>query len=329
MALLSDIRIYAAAVAPEDDVTTQIGGAPDLTKKHDFVDFFGPYAVVSSDPADTTQTVTLTYRDLLGAIVEAAPVALAGQTLVAGVVGIAQIMKAVKSGTCAGDVALVPATVALQEGTAQGPGSGTDTLQLDATASAVDDTYVGGVVRLTFGAGAGELARIIAYVGATKTATMSRAWTVPPTSTTQFRISDGIVFDTLPSEILSVVRLFYNAVALVTPLPFYQKVFFKNVSASKTLTVCEIAELAGQPEVVPISFDLDPAVNSASDNGVGNGRLVAPAGYVFGDASQSVPGGRLKPGWYIGVWLELAVPAGLGTDVSSTYAQTFSSEAEV
>jgi hypothetical protein len=327
--LLSDIRVYAATVAPEDDTTTQVGGAPDLTKKHDFTNPAGPYQVVSSSAADTTQTVTVTHR-VLRSIVADTPVALNGQTPVAGAANLIRVLKAVKSATCAGDIA-VEAQTAEHSGTAQGAGSGTDTIQLDTAASTVDDAYNGRVIRLTAGPGVGELAVILDYVGATQTATVSKAWATPPTSATSYRLAPGLVFDRQPSEIMTVARVFISAESgAAAARTFYQKVYVKHTAASgdsSTLTTCTVIEADDEAEDVgaDIRFGLDAAINTNSDNGVGNNRQVAPAGVTFGEAETAVPGNELAGGSYIGVWLALTLPAGQPASAGS-YIPRFSAE---
>lgn len=329
--LLGDIKIHAAAVAPEDDVATQVGGAPDLAKKHDFSDVEGGYQIVSASAADTTQTVTLTYRNFVDEIVEGAPETLTGQTPVIGAVSIGRIMKAMKSATCAGDVAL-EARIATREGIAQGAGPGTDTLQLDVDASAVDAAYVGQVVRLTFGPGTGEIAYGVAYDGTTKVLTVSREWTTPPTSATSFRLANGLVFDRQPSEIMSVVRMFYDAFApssVQAERKFYQKILYRHSDQSGSglsVTNVELSESfdGAEAEGADIKFDVDDAPNTASDNGVGNNRQVAPAGYTFDDAAKPVNlGGSVAPGEYVSVWLELTLAPGQA-DILAVYTPQFS-----
>lgn len=62
------------------------------------------------------------------------------------------------------------------------------TATLDAGASAVDNYYVGQLLTLTVGTGAGQTRRIIGYVGSTKVATVDSAWATNPASGTAYRI---------------------------------------------------------------------------------------------------------------------------------------------
>lgn len=60
------------------------------------------------------------------------------------------------------------------------------TITLDGSASAVDSFYVGEIVYLTGGTGAGQARVITGYVGATKVATVNRAWATNPDNTSTF-----------------------------------------------------------------------------------------------------------------------------------------------
>jgi len=73
-----------------------------------------------------------------------------------------------------------------QTGTAQAGAASTITLA--AAASATDNIYNGYGVRITSGTGAGQDRIISGYVGATKVATVSAAWTVQPNSTSVYEV---------------------------------------------------------------------------------------------------------------------------------------------
>jgi hypothetical protein len=315
--LLSDIKLYAAAVTPEDDVATAIGGAIDLTKKFDFSDFTGTCQAVSSEAADTTQSVTLTYRDTAG-VIQTLVIALNGLTPVTNAGSIERILKAVKDLTCAGDVALENQT-AERTNTLASLGTSADEVVLDAGASAVDGFYNGMVFRATAGAGVGDIAEIINYVGASKTATLSRAvdGVYGFDGTTVFRISKGVFFDKTPSEIMYVVRLDYDSAAEApggSDLNFYEKGYFKHTDASGsglTLLTCSVTEVADPS--ARVTFALDTAINGSGTNGGGNNRQVAPVAGVtaFDSAAKTVPGGAtMAPADIIGVWIALAADAG-------------------
>lgn len=74
----------------------------------------------------------------------------------------------------------------VQSGTAQaGAGSA---ITLAAGASATDDLYKGALVKLTSGTGVGQTRVILSYVGATKVATLSRAWATNPDNTSVYSV---------------------------------------------------------------------------------------------------------------------------------------------
>lgn len=77
----------------------------------------------------------------------------------------------------------------LEIGLAQAGGA--STLQLLASASAVDNLYSGKSVAITAGTGAGQERSILSYVGATTTVTVDEAWTTAPDSTSVYVITFG------------------------------------------------------------------------------------------------------------------------------------------
>lgn len=62
------------------------------------------------------------------------------------------------------------------------------TITLDASASATNDLYRYNIIKIRGGTGAGQSRQISAYVGASKVATVSLAWTVVPDNTSVFEI---------------------------------------------------------------------------------------------------------------------------------------------
>lgn len=75
---------------------------------------------------------------------------------------------------------------AISDGTAQA-GAAT-TITLAAGESAVDHTLEGTIVRLTGGTGAGQVRLVSGYVGSTKVATVSRAWSTNPDNTSTYEL---------------------------------------------------------------------------------------------------------------------------------------------
>ena len=74
--------------------------------------------------------------------------------------------------------------------TAQAGGSATITL--DSGASSTDDIFIGSVIRTTGGTGSGQTRAISDYVGSSKVATVSVAWTTQPASDTTFTIDSHV-----------------------------------------------------------------------------------------------------------------------------------------
>ena len=74
----------------------------------------------------------------------------------------------------------------LRQGVAQAGAASTVTL--DSAASAVDNFYKGAQVALVAGTGAGQVRSVRSYVGATKVATVGRAWATNPDATSVFAI---------------------------------------------------------------------------------------------------------------------------------------------
>lgn len=305
---LNDLKLYGSATMPDDDVPVAIGGAIDTQKKVDFTDFNGSVQAVSSAAGDTTQTVTVTFRDSAG-VKTTAVVTLSGLTPVAFSPTMERLLKAVKSATTAGDVA-VEAAVAERSGTAQA-GAAT-TITLDAGASAVDDFFLGMICRLTAGTGNGQIRQVIAYNGTTKVATVNHPWTTNPDATTTFRLAKGFFFDKNPAEVLQVRRPFFDAAAnppAGAQKKYYDKAFFRNSHGSLALTSSVVKEFSDPSGL--IAFGLETVVNGSGTNGAGNNRLVTPSGITFDSADKSVPGGgTLNFGDVIGVWFELTLAGG-------------------
>ena len=80
------------------------------------------------------------------------------------------------------------ASVIVHSGTAQGPGTGNNQIQLDAGASSTNGAYDPGLVFIETGTGAGQTRLILQYNGSTKVATVDRDWRVNPDNTSEFVI---------------------------------------------------------------------------------------------------------------------------------------------
>ncbi len=77
--------------------------------------------------------------------------------------------------------------ISIHSGTAQ-TGSTSNTIKLDAAASATDNLYTGDLVTITSSTGVGQSRTILSYNGTTKVATIDRNWSVTPTNTSTFDI---------------------------------------------------------------------------------------------------------------------------------------------
>jgi hypothetical protein len=72
-------------------------------------------------------------------------------------------------------------------------GGAANTITLESTASAVNDYYVGWLVKLEGGPGAGQQANITAYNGTTKVATVSSTFSPAPTSATRYHLESNAI----------------------------------------------------------------------------------------------------------------------------------------
>jgi len=315
--LLRDLRLYGSATMADDDTPTAIGGAIDLTKRVVFVDEGGDFQAVSSAAADTTQTVTVSYRDAGGAI-QTQAFALNGRTPVLHTMTADRILKAVKGASCAGDVAIENQTPVRTTNTAQAGSA--DDITLDAGASGSDDAYRGMIIRLNGGTGQYQIRHIISYNGTTKKATVSSAWGTNPDGTSTFIISKGFYFELAPTEALEVRRAFYNAAAdppAGSAKTYYEKCFFKNCHGSLTLTGATVKENADPSGLV--TFTLETTNNGSGTNGANN-RQVAPVSGVgtFSSADQNPAGSQMDAADRVGVWLKLSLAAGTAAQ-NTTY----------
>jgi hypothetical protein len=89
------------------------------------------------------------------------------------------------------------ASQVVHTGTAQGPGTGSNQIQLDTGASATDGVYDPSMVYIESGTGAGQSRLITQYVGSTRTATVDRDWRVAPAADSVFVIQATIGFNSV------------------------------------------------------------------------------------------------------------------------------------
>ena len=311
-----DIIVYGSATMADDDSTLAIGGAINTARKVIFVTLSvsGTVQYVSSNSGDTTQTVTVSYLDNDN-VLQTEVKTLTGQTPVAGVATMKILLKAIKSATSAGDVA-VEASSAERTGTCQA-GSTSTTIKLDSGASSVDDFYKHMIVRTAVTSV--EVREVLSYTGSSKVAVVSRAWSVTPDGTTTFRVSRGMLFDTSPTEITEVRRVFFNAQANApggATKTYYDKVFFKNTNGTSGVSSASLV-LTSDPKNVS-QFGVAASLGDSGTNGGGNNRQIAPAGITF-NASDKNLAGVLSAGTSQGTWLKLTVAAGIASQ--DTFAE--------
>lgn len=308
MAVLArDLRFYGSASMPDDDSATNIGGAVDVSVQVAFRSAAGLFQLVSDDSGDT-ESVEIFYKDS-AQVVQSEAQSLTGLTPVAYAAVVTRLLKAVKAGSTAGNVAVERQTAA-RLATAQ---AGTvDGITLDSGASAVDGAYRSMIIRITTGTGAGQIRRIVQYTGADKIALVNRPFSPAPDNTSVFRIAEGFFFEVEPDECLEVRRLHYAVAADIfggVERDYYDKFFIKNLSGDPfiTVTVSEASDPEGQ-----LDFALESTVDGSGTNGSGNNRQVEPVAGVsaFSSLAKAVPGGDLDPGQAIGVWSHLTLPAG-------------------
>lgn len=312
--LADDIIVYGSANMQESDSGAQ-GGAIATGKRVVFADIApaGNVEIVSSAAGDTTQNVTVTGRNAAGEIISEAKT-LNGQTPVPMTAETTweRLLKAVKSASTTGDVAVM-ATTNERANTAQGGAAKTASemayITLDAGASAVDDAYNGMVLRTTGGTGPNQIRRIVDYEGATKKAWVAGGWATVPDGTTTFEVTEGMVFEKSPVEVTEVRRPFYDVSAEAaggSARDYYEKVFFKNTHGSLALTGAQIAEQADPSGKV--TFGL---AGTLDDTATSTDRRTAPGGITFDSAAKNVANSQNhSAGAAQGTWLKLSLAAG-------------------
>ena len=73
-------------------------------------------------------------------------------------------------------------------------GSTTTTIVLAATASAVNDAYIGMPITIASGLGSGQTRTVIDYIGSTRTAIVDSAWTITPDITSNYSITANVTY---------------------------------------------------------------------------------------------------------------------------------------
>lgn len=313
--LMSDVEFYGCANHQQTDSGTQ-GGAIDTAKRVVFSDLSASdnLQIISSSAADTTPTVTITGRKPDGTIAQETKT-LNGQTAVActTVTSWERLLRGLKSGTCAGDVAIERATATRSntaQGGAQSNASTAAYITLDASASGTDDLYRGMVIRTTGGTGPNQIRTCIKYDGTLKRAYVDRDWGTLVDATTTFRVGEGMYFPKSPAEVLEVLRLFYNASADVaggSSRTYYEKFFIKNRHATLALTAAQVAESADPSGNV--TYGLESSLDGSTTS---TDRRTAPGGVTINNTTpKNVANSQnLSSGSAQAVWACLTLAAG-------------------
>lgn len=119
--------------------------------------------------------------------------------------------------------------------TAQAGAAGTITL--DTSASATNDYYNGMVILIVSGTGAGQSRVITDYVGASKVATVGKAWATNPDATSEFVIIPGDdTWSTAPGAELAALPTFASSYADMLQFLF-QRFAYKRTQTATTFTM--------------------------------------------------------------------------------------------
>lgn len=311
-----------------DGLTT--GGAPNFASRIGFSDFSASSigAWISSSSSDSTGvTGTIIGRDNTGAVQTQSTV-LNGNAAASGSQSWQRLLQGNVSGTAAGDVAFLMASVILT-GTAQAAAntSGTTapfiTLQSGQGASGA----VENIIFITNNTPSGvefQLRRIINIVS--DTCYVNKDWGTVPTSATTYALYDGMLFESSPNKINLLQRIFDNCAADIaggSSRTFYGKAFVVNNSTSTTLNAAGLTISSTTP-ALPLNATLELGFASGyGDSQTIATRQTAPANITFTTGNlpvgSGVPGagtGNLPPGsapntsGAAALWLALTLPAG-------------------
>jgi hypothetical protein len=340
----NDIMFYGSASMPEADGVT-VGGAPDATKFVTFSDIGAGATLdaVSESGSDTAVKLSVAARDSTGIIHTITGVTLNGTTPVVGL-GSAVVLERLLYGVLTGGaigplvdpggaapvgrIALYAHTPVISGHTAQaGSADPTSTMPAMFHLQAGDGAGVsiGQIIRITSGAGANQLYRIVATTGygTDVIATTSNALTTPD-ATSVYSVYNGVMF---PPPRLAFTRLFATSAADIpggSTRVFYEKVFVVNISAINSLVGVQV-EIASETPSLPTGQTLDIAMtNALNDTGSVANRQTAPAsgitaftvqpGFVNVPSPGNLPaGGPPNLAGTQGVWLRLTMPAGSGS----------------
>ena len=348
--LPSDIVVYGSANMPEADGAIT-GGGVDFTRRVGFYDIApsGTVDVISSSTGDTATKITYYGRDPTG-VVQNQTLTLNGQAWVTGSQSLERLLYAALSGAtpggpvanpggtaAVGDIALAAHSCVLpfasvttdavvraaQTGSANHTSTTPALLKLQSGDGA--SVSVGQIIWTKAGTGPNQLRQIIATSGyGTDVVAVNRDWGTVPDNTTTYKILQGMLFETAPNPVTTVVRIFsITASDAPTGLQriYYEKIFVVNNNVGTALTSGQI-EVASATPGFPSGALLDLALTTnLNDTGTIANRQIAPSTGVGSFTSQpafvAVPGpGNLPSGispnaaGAQGIWLRLTLPAG-------------------
>lgn len=314
-----DIKWYGCVVESESDATPNVGGAIDESVKKSFTNVGGLVQAVSEDAGDTAN-VTLTSLTLEGAT-QAEVKALTGRTPAAFTTAPDRILKAVKAATCAGTVAVEAQTSTYADTALDG---GVDYIDLDPSTSPapsdVEDAYAGMVVRITAGTNQYYIGECIGYNGTDKRLYLGTDMSGAADNTTVVRIAPGLIFDLLPSEIMTVRRICYLAAADGVggaERVIYDKVFIKNTFSGSPL---EDVASASVRELSDPSTHFAFGLADTLDDVVTIGDRLTYPGTTCDSAEKAVANaGVLTAGSAQGVWIGYTRPVS-GPKETTTYS---------
>jgi len=307
-----NIIIHGSATMPDDDSMTNIGGAINKSVKMTFreLENTGILKIRSENAGDTSQSITVYGRNAAGEKISEA-IYLNGLTGVPGSSSFERIMKAIKSATTVGAVALYSSTTQ-HSGTAQGGGD--DYITLSSGASGTDNAYQFDVIILTAGTGAGQIRMAVKTEGTSKKAYV-KDWDTNPNDTTEYIIAHGIVFDKSPNEIDEVRREPFDAAANPAggaTKTYYFKVFPYNEHSSLALTNAIIDEV-DEGLYEKAEFALETTLDGSGTNGAGNNRQVAPStgiGSFSSDPKDVANDQNFSPESGQGLWIKVTLAGG-------------------
>lgn len=335
--LQSDIAYYGSANMPDVDGATT-GGAVDFAKRVVFNDIApaGLLSYFSSAAGDTAVVVTVTGRDASG-VVQTEAKTINGITVVAGAQSFERLLKGVVTGTAAtGDIGAL-STTAVATGTAQAGTAATAGAPASMSLQAGQGASValGQIVRVTNNSPAGvqyQMRQIIGIAG--DVVSVNRDWGTVPTAATTYTVNEGYLFEILPNRVTQIRRPFYNAAADVAGganRNYYEKIFAVNNNTTIALTAASIIKQVDPTGATALNIALCSALN---DSGTIASRQTAPAAgitaFTAGAAPQTiaVPATNLTPGaapnsaGAQGVWLNLALNAGVAATKTSLTLRT-------